>query len=116
MQRIERDDGIFADAQFGEQALRGRDFVGLLSNVDVGEQEGRVGRERAQYLSCSAVIEVVEAASQCLAIQRDAALPGGRACGGSHVLLAVGRRPNTDDLDLDKAGVRCDEQSPAHDI
>ena len=81
MQRIERDDGIFADAQFGEQALRGRDFVGLLSNVDVGEQEGSVGRERAQYLSCSAVIEVVEAASQCLAIQRDAALPGGRTCG-----------------------------------
>ena len=29
---------------------------------------------------------------------------------GSHLLLAVGRRPNTDDLDLDKAGVRCDER------
>jgi pyruvate/2-oxoglutarate dehydrogenase complex dihydrolipoamide dehydrogenase (E3) component len=27
---------------------------------------------------------------------------------GSHVLLAVGRRPNTDDLDLDKAGVMTD--------
>ena len=27
---------------------------------------------------------------------------------GSHVLLAVGRRPNTDDLDLDKAGVATD--------
>ena len=29
---------------------------------------------------------------------------------GSHLLLAVGRRPNTDDLGLDKAGVRCDER------
>jgi len=29
---------------------------------------------------------------------------------GSHLLLAVGRQPNTDDLDLDKAGVRCDER------
>ena len=29
---------------------------------------------------------------------------------GSHLLLAVGRRPNTDDLDLDVAGVRCDER------
>jgi len=27
---------------------------------------------------------------------------------GTHVLLAVGRRPNTDDLALDKAGVECD--------
>ena len=27
---------------------------------------------------------------------------------GSHVLLAVGRRPNTDDLGLDKAGVEID--------
>ena len=29
---------------------------------------------------------------------------------GSHLLLAVGRQPNTDDLDLDKAGVRRDER------
>lgn len=29
---------------------------------------------------------------------------------GSHVLLAVGRRPNTDDLGLDKAGLTTDEQ------
>ncbi len=28
---------------------------------------------------------------------------------GTHVLLAVGRRPNTDDLGLDKAGVAVDE-------
>ena len=28
---------------------------------------------------------------------------------GSHLLLAVGRRPNTDDLGLDQAGVRTDE-------
>ena len=29
---------------------------------------------------------------------------------GSHVLLAVGRRPNTDDLGLDRAGVKQDER------
>jgi pyruvate/2-oxoglutarate dehydrogenase complex dihydrolipoamide dehydrogenase (E3) component len=29
---------------------------------------------------------------------------------GSHLLLAVGRHPNTDDLGLDKAGVRMDER------
>jgi pyruvate/2-oxoglutarate dehydrogenase complex dihydrolipoamide dehydrogenase (E3) component len=29
---------------------------------------------------------------------------------GSHILLAVGRRPNTDDLGLDKAGIELDER------
>jgi pyruvate/2-oxoglutarate dehydrogenase complex dihydrolipoamide dehydrogenase (E3) component len=29
---------------------------------------------------------------------------------GTHVLLAVGRRPNTDDLGLDKAGIKVDER------
>lgn len=34
---------------------------------------------------------------------------GDREVVGSHVLLAVGRRPNTDDLGLDKAGVEVDK-------
>jgi pyruvate/2-oxoglutarate dehydrogenase complex dihydrolipoamide dehydrogenase (E3) component len=35
---------------------------------------------------------------------------GDREVVGSHVLLAVGRRPNTDDLGLDKAGVEIDKR------
>jgi pyruvate/2-oxoglutarate dehydrogenase complex dihydrolipoamide dehydrogenase (E3) component len=35
---------------------------------------------------------------------------GDRAVGGTHVLLAVGRVPNTDDLGLEKAGVTVDER------
>lgn len=35
---------------------------------------------------------------------------GGREVTGSHLLLAVGRRPNTDDLGLDKAGIEVDER------
>jgi pyruvate/2-oxoglutarate dehydrogenase complex dihydrolipoamide dehydrogenase (E3) component len=34
--------------------------------------------------------------------------PGSEEILGSHVLLAVGRRPNTDDLGLDKAGIETD--------
>ncbi len=34
---------------------------------------------------------------------------GDREAVGSHILLAVGRRPNTDDLGLDKAGVAVDK-------
>ncbi|MGO4448323.1 FAD-containing oxidoreductase [Phyllobacterium sp. TAF24] len=33
-----------------------------------------------------------------------------RSVVGSHVLLAIGRRPNTDDLDLEKAGIATDER------
>jgi pyruvate/2-oxoglutarate dehydrogenase complex dihydrolipoamide dehydrogenase (E3) component len=36
--------------------------------------------------------------------------PGSTEIVGSHVLLAVGRRPNTDDLGLDKAGVAIDRR------
>ncbi|PRD55269.1 FAD-containing oxidoreductase [Phyllobacterium myrsinacearum] len=35
---------------------------------------------------------------------------GARNVAGSHVLLAIGRRPNTDDLGLDKAGIETDER------
>jgi pyruvate/2-oxoglutarate dehydrogenase complex dihydrolipoamide dehydrogenase (E3) component len=35
---------------------------------------------------------------------------GDREVAGSHLLLAVGRRPNTDDLGLDKAGVAVDSR------
>ncbi len=35
---------------------------------------------------------------------------GGKLVTGSHLLIAVGRRPNTDDLDLAKAGVEMDER------
>lgn len=35
---------------------------------------------------------------------------GDRTVVGSHVLLAIGRKPNTDDLDLDKAGVELDKR------
>jgi pyruvate/2-oxoglutarate dehydrogenase complex dihydrolipoamide dehydrogenase (E3) component len=34
--------------------------------------------------------------------------PGAAPISGSHLLLAVGRRPNTDDLGLERAGVRTD--------
>lgn len=44
-----------------------------------------------------------------VAISLDCA-DGGREVSGSHLLLAVGRRPNTDDLGLELAGVKTDER------
>ena len=59
-----------------------------------------------------------EMGAECLSLAQDGEkVVVGAACGadsptiiGSHVLLAVGRRPNTDGLGLDLAGVRIDER------
>jgi pyruvate/2-oxoglutarate dehydrogenase complex dihydrolipoamide dehydrogenase (E3) component len=60
----------------------------------------------------------VRTAADCIALRRDGAgvsvslecLSGPPLVAGSHVLLAVGRRANTDDLGLETAGVETDEK------
>lgn len=57
-----------------------------------------------------------ELGSECIALSREGTrIAVGAACGperptvtGSHVLLAIGRRPNTDGLQLEKAGIATD--------
>jgi len=54
--------------------------------------------------------------AECMAVENEVAMvkvnldchKGDRTLTGSHLLLAVGRVPNTDDLDLDKVGVEVD--------
>jgi pyruvate/2-oxoglutarate dehydrogenase complex dihydrolipoamide dehydrogenase (E3) component len=54
----------------------------------------------------------------CLAVEKDAdgiavnvdCQEGAPRVTGSHLLFAVGRRPNTDDLGLDRAGIETDER------
>lgn len=56
--------------------------------------------------------------AECMAVEKDGdkvrvrldCEKGDRAVTGSHLLLAVGRIPNTDDLGLDKAGIDMDER------
>ena len=51
------------------------------------------------------------------ALERDgtgvALVVDGQRIGGSHVLVAIGRRPNTDTLDVARAGVTCDAHGSA---
>ena len=64
------------------------------------EGEGIQVRVRAECISVSSDRQGVTARLDCDA--------GDRTVTGSHLLLAAGRRPNTDDLDLDRAGVAVD--------
>jgi pyruvate/2-oxoglutarate dehydrogenase complex dihydrolipoamide dehydrogenase (E3) component len=69
---------------------------------DIVEREGVDVRVNAECISLAKRGDEIVAKVDCTA--------GAPEVTGSHLLLAVGRQPNTDDLDLDKAGVRCDER------
>ena len=66
------------------------------------EQEGIDIRLNAKCISAARHNQGISAAVECA--------EGPPQVIGSHLLLAVGRRPNTDDLGLDKAGVSIDER------
>ena len=68
---------------------------------DIVEREGVEVRLNAECISLAKRGHEIIAKVDCT--------DGAPEVAGSHLLLAVGRRPNTDDLELDKAGVRCDE-------
>lgn len=92
------------------------------SEVTIIEKGPRlIGREDADV---SATIEsilaaegiTIRTAAECMSFEKDGeqliarvdCTAGAPEVTGSHVLLAVGRRPNTDDLGLDRAGVTTD--------
>jgi pyruvate/2-oxoglutarate dehydrogenase complex dihydrolipoamide dehydrogenase (E3) component len=68
---------------------------------DILEREGIDIRLNAECISFTKRGEEIVAGIDCA--------DGPPGIGGSHLLLAVGRRPNTDDLGLEKAGVSMDE-------
>ena len=67
---------------------------------DIVEREGVSVRLNAKCISLAKRGDEIVVKVDCAV--------GAPEVAGSHLLLAVGRRPNTDDLNLDKAGVRCD--------
>jgi pyruvate/2-oxoglutarate dehydrogenase complex dihydrolipoamide dehydrogenase (E3) component len=94
------------------------------SEVTVVEMEPRlIGREDAEVSDAvKAIVEAegiaVRLSAKCLAARRDGdRIAIGVQCEegspeviGTHLLLATGRRPNTDDLGCDRAGVELDKR------
>jgi pyruvate/2-oxoglutarate dehydrogenase complex dihydrolipoamide dehydrogenase (E3) component len=108
--------GSYIGLEFGQMYRR------FGSEVTILEHAPRLVMREDEEIS-SAAREVLEAegvqvfvGAHNLALSRDGdgfrlrfeAASGPVAVGGSHLLIATGRRPNTDDLGLDRAGVTTD--------
>ncbi|MFN0194931.1 MAG: FAD-containing oxidoreductase [Aestuariivirga sp.] len=108
--------GSYIGLEFAQAYRR---FGAKVTVVEMGER--LIGREDQDV--SDTVREILEAEgidvrlnAKCLAAEKDGdgvamnlgCSEGAPRVRGSHMLLAVGRRPNTDDLGLDKAGIATD--------
>jgi len=86
----------------GERLVGREDEDVSLAIAAILENEGITLRTHAECISLASHAEGVEIHVTCKR--------GEPTVIGSHVLLAVGRRPNTDDLALDQAGIEVDSR------
>lgn len=84
----------------GERLVSREDDDVSLAIADILKNEGITVRTHAECISLARHEQGVEVHVSCK--------QGEPSVVGTHVLLAVGRRPNTDDLGLDEAGIEVD--------
>jgi pyruvate/2-oxoglutarate dehydrogenase complex dihydrolipoamide dehydrogenase (E3) component len=110
--------GSYIGLEFGQMFRR------FGSEVTIIEMGPRLIQREDEYVS-AAILGIVEKEgigvrlnAKCIGFSKQGGeiiasvdcTEGSPTVPGSHVLLAVGRRPNTDDLGLDKAGVATDDK------
>jgi pyruvate/2-oxoglutarate dehydrogenase complex dihydrolipoamide dehydrogenase (E3) component len=88
--------------EMGPRLVRREDEDVSASIREILEGEGVHVRVNAKCIAFSRKGDEIAAAVECREGEPEVL--------GSHVLLAVGRRPNTDDLGLEKAGIAVDER------
>jgi pyruvate/2-oxoglutarate dehydrogenase complex dihydrolipoamide dehydrogenase (E3) component len=108
--------GSYIGLEFAQMYRR---FGARVTVAEMGER--LIGREDPDV--SDAIREILEGEgidvrvnAKCIAVEKDGngiamrvdCTDGAPVVRGSHLLLAVGRRPNTDELGLDKAGVKTD--------
>ena len=110
--------GGYIGLEFGQMFLRFGSRVTVVhkDRQILSREDGDVAVELQKALESEGMRFVLNARTTRLArkngqITLGLDLPtGSQTLSGSHLLLATGRRPNTDDLDLDKAGVETDQR------
>jgi pyruvate/2-oxoglutarate dehydrogenase complex dihydrolipoamide dehydrogenase (E3) component len=95
--------------RFGAEVtvLEGAPRLALRDDPDVGEALQKVLAEDGLRIECGAMVEGVDGAAGDIGVhfRRDGSVQTVR---GSHLLVAVGRQPNTDELNLRAAGIDVD--------
>ena len=110
--------GSYIGLEFGQMFRRFGSKVTLIEKGPrlIGRDDEDVSEAVKEVMQSDGV--EVRLNAECIAVTRRGTQTavsldcssGSREVVGSHVLLAVGRRPNTDDLGLDKAGIETDER------
>jgi pyruvate/2-oxoglutarate dehydrogenase complex dihydrolipoamide dehydrogenase (E3) component len=110
--------GSYVGLEFAQMYRRFGAAVTVVEKSErlVGREDPEVSDEIRAILEKEGI--TVRTDAECITLaRREAGVTVGVSCTrgepevhGSHVLLAVGRRPNTDDLGLDAAGVATDER------
>ncbi len=107
--------GSYVGLEFGQMYRRFGSEVTIIESgprlisrddPDVSDEVRRILENEAIRVRVSARVEAVEPRANRIAIKLSGQAPDEIA--GSHLLIATGRRPNTDDLGLEKAGVELD--------
>ncbi len=108
--------GSYIGLEFGQMYRRFGARVTIIEKAPqiIGREDPEVSQAVRDILANEGI--AVETGAECLAVEKrgdriavrlDCA-DGARAIEGSHLLMAAGRAPNTDDLGLDRAGVKSD--------
>lgn len=110
--------GSYIGLEFAQVFRRFGAQVTVVEKLDrvIAREDPDVSEAVAGLLRDEAI--AVEAGADCIAVERRgggvalklACADGGREVAGSHLLLALGRAPNTADLGLEAAGVAVDER------
>jgi pyruvate/2-oxoglutarate dehydrogenase complex dihydrolipoamide dehydrogenase (E3) component len=110
--------GSYVGLEFGQMYRRFGAEVAVVEMGPrlVGKEDPDVSDEIANILESDGI--EVRLNAKCIAVDRDSqgisinvdCQSGDKQVRGSHVLIAVGRTPNTDDLGLDAAGIERDDR------
>lgn len=112
--------GSYIGLEFGQMFARLGSKVTIIERGDsiIGREDGETSRTIQQFMEADGV--VFRLGAQCLSARKnkdgsisaqiDCAKDGALEIEGSHLLLAVGRRPNTNSLQLERTGVVTDDR------